>query len=345
MNYVNMPIHSHRICIVDSAYSLFLYLIYSTNSQIRSTHFFVGDGIDPAIRRQLPRMTYLANRHYGKPRVVRIFFKVLLCLRIMILRKVVWKIGKNTEIFASDHPFFAPPVIRKLPYVLISDGPAVFTIFMKFPEFSQLRNVSGIRGLAAKALLGPIAASHHGRNTYCWKVLLEGVENVPYLRKEIMESVDPRMLWSEASIKKKASIMQIFNVDDDSLKMLQNKSIILLTQQFSTDEIISELEQVEIYQDLIKGFPYDQILIKPHPRDKVAYERFFPGIAIFRSPIPMQLLSLFDIKFTDAITVCSTAISCFGNETRKHWAGTKKYAKILKMYGDQNMKDYLIGER
>ena len=75
-------------------------------------------------------------------------------------------------------------------------------------------------------------------------------------------------------------------------------------------------------------------MIKPHPRDKFDFDKYFPTIPVLRTYIPMQLLNFMGVMPHIAVTVNSTAISSLPNNVEKIMIGTKVNKKIFDRYGD-----------
>lgn len=133
------------------------------------------------------------------------------------------------------------------------------------------------------------------------------------LGHEIEKSAHPKLvvhdlekLWNEKNAEEKAKIASIFNVDEKSLKLLETKSVILITQPLSEDGIVSEEDKVKLYKSILKNYDIDQVVIKPHPREKTNWAEIFPGTPIITRQVPAELLSMM-VKPQKVCTFYSTA--------------------------------------
>lgn len=193
-------------------------------------------------------------------------------------------------------------------------------------------------------LLGPLWTGTWGMNRQCEAILLEEKDYIPYLDQDIMKEVDFLHCWNTASKAKRDLILDIFNITEEVLHLIQNRSFILLTQSFSADGIITEEEQIQMYSAILKKYDHTRVLIKVHPRDTVDYRKHFPRTQVFSYPIPTQLLALLTTgNLRRVVTVCSTAASAF-NVKMVDWIGCKINNKILNSCGDLRLEDILPGK-
>ena len=51
--------------------------------------------------------------------------------------------------------------------------------------------------------------------------------------------------------------------------------VILLTQPYAIDGHMTEEEQMNVYRKIVSHYGEDNVVIKPHPRDKCDYKVFF----------------------------------------------------------------------
>lgn len=131
--------------------------------------------------------------------------------------------------------------------------------------------------------------------------------NYSEIIKDKVEVINIKELWNNKSKKEQEEILSLFNFNKSNFDFKDN--VLLLTQPFSEDNILSFEEEMKIYQDIINQ--YDNIIIKPHPRETKNYNDLFPNIKIIESYFPIELLKLIGIKFNKVVSVNSTALYNF----------------------------------
>jgi len=146
------------------------------------------------------------------------------------------------------------------------------------------------------------------------------------------------------------AIAKIFNVNAMSLKMLKQKSVILITQPLSEDGIISEEEKIALYNSILTNYKMDEVVIKPHPREKTNWANIFPGTPIITRQVPAELLSMM-VEPKNVCTFFSTAafslcppekVDIYSKDFSKlvfshpgKNMGTVPYVDIEKVYGSR----------
>lgn len=105
-------------------------------------------------------------------------------------------------------------------------------------------------------------------------------------------------------------MLSVFNFKDIQL---EKKSCLILTQPLYQDNLISsEEKQKKIYNKVIEEYciEFDQIYIKPHPRDEIkySYNDLQKKIIILDKNIPFEIYKYFKIDFEKYITLFSTSI-------------------------------------
>lgn len=112
-----------------------------------------------------------------------------------------------------------------------------------------------------------------------------------------------------------------------------------MTQAFSDDHFVTEEEQVEIYRKILSNYDEDDVVIKPHPRDKIDYRKYFPKVMYFDKTVAMQFLAILGIKFERVVTVSSSAALSFGIDIPIDWYGYRVHPGILKGEGVRTLED------
>ena len=146
---------------------------------------------------------------------------------------------------------------------------------------------------------------------------------------------DLKKLWDEKSNKEKETIANIFNVNPLTLKMLEQKSVILITQPLSEDNIISEEEKIALYSSILTNYNMDEVVIKPHPREKTNWAEIFPGTPIITRQVPAELLSMM-VKPKNVCTFFSTAAFSLC-PPEKVDIYSKDFSKLVFSHPGQNM--------
>ena len=158
-------------------------------------------------------------------------------------------------------------------------------------------------------------------NKQCEAVVLTEDDNVPYILEKVKYIVPLVTTWENQDDKKKEYIQDIFDLTEKDINIFQNRTHILLAQQF--DGLLTEEEQIEIYRKIIEKYDPSCLVIKSHPRDKINYQKYFPEVYTFNKAIPMKLLLLSGgLHIKKAITICSSSINLFPENVEKEWIGT-----------------------
>lgn len=147
--------------------------------------------------------------------------------------------------------------------------------------------------------------------------------------------------WEQLSLEEQEEILKIFNLKNSDLikwQKLKNK-VLLITQPLSEDGIITEKEKIEMYKEIIEKNKLENIMIKPHPREKTNYKKIFPDVELIEGKFPLEILMLLGINFKEVITIFSTAALNFKGITNVNFIGTEdniylkeKVGEIKKVY-------------
>ena len=312
-------------CIVGTVYAFLVYLLYSSYDAIKRTRFFIGDSIAKSVCDKIDGAVYLDTEATWDdiPKFRKYAFWHY---RIKIL---------FTKVFAQDHFGFSPPLIGFSPYTLIEDGSGFYTYCLSNPYFAKEFGAKTFRKKIKQAIqYGPTYGKNAGKNILCRNRLVTAPSDVNswFLRGRKYELIELESLWKNASEEKQKYILDLFDVNKTIIDNLSHYKVIVLTQNYVTIQAIEEDELVEIYKKAIEEYDERDVIIKPHPNDKVPYQKYFPKAYIMPSYIPMQLMQLIGMKLDVAITINSTAVSMFPQETKIVWLGGKCHPKLAK-YG------------
>lgn len=118
----------------------------------------------------------------------------------------------------------------------------------------------------------------------------------------------------------------------DALSEHRPRSIILTQDLRRTRLIREEADQVKFYravwQDLID--PSHQVVIKPHPADKIDYSAHFPQAIVLPRAFPIELLNLLGTSLFEAgYTVSSTSLENMTAVRRRIYLGLDALRRVL----------------
>lgn len=317
------------VCVVDTLYSLSLYLLYQTKENIENTLFFVGNVIPEPISSKLGnvcRIDYKVPNWWG----IKNLLKAKYGLRKY--RRVI----NHSIIYAQDHLAFSGLVIGQCDYTLLEDGPGIFTAYKSI----SFMNPSPIRGIRSTLkdffIIRHNSSETLGRSNHCKSVLYttpSDSDSELLVGKECI-LLDLKSLWENANSEKKRYIMDVFGINKEDYLMYKQSKVIVFSQPLSQDCHLNDEEIVDIYSPYINQYKDEGVIIKPHPRDNFDYKSRFPDVAIMNCKAPMQILSIMGLSFKKAITVCSSAVSSMNSDCEILWIGAGVNKKILAVYGD-----------
>lgn len=316
------------VCVVDTLYSLSLYLLYQSYDKYDETLFFVGNVIPESVSSKLRhvfRIDYKKKTFFMK--------KNLLIFQLQIAK--YGNILKKATIYAQDHLAFSGLVIGSNKYTLLEDAPHIFTIYKTISFMNPSPFVSLREKIRNSIFLKSFGDGILGRNKQCVSVVYTCPEDSKsdLLKNKESILVDLNKMWDESNIEKKKFLFGLFGIDDKLLNVFMQNRVILFSQPLLEDCKLSEDEIIAIYAPYIEKYKNEGVIIKPHPRDKFNYEKHF-GVPIMKINAPMQILSAMGLSFKTAITICSTAVSSMGSDCEIIWIGASVNKKILEVYGD-----------
>ncbi len=286
-----------RVCVIDSAYSLLLYFLISSEEEIMSTYYFWGKGVPEQVRHYFKgREYYIENKPLFKNR-----FEEIICGVKYRLNFLKWPflLKKNITYWGHDHLSYSCMVVHNHKMNIIEDGTGNY----------HSKNVGKIRKIR-KILFGPVSSisDYCFQSPYCDKeYLTDLIPNTPCTTspKAVIISLDN--LWSEAPTSKRNLILNIYGVSFLEITELKTCKNILLTQPLSEDYYLTEQEKIKLYKSIIKEYHIQDLLIKPHPRETTDYKIYFPDCIVFSKKIPIELFSLIGVHFKNVYSLTSTA--------------------------------------
>lgn len=318
------------VCIVGTAYSLFLYLLYHPVEVVENTIFLLGAAIQREVARQLPRYVFpqkftLRGNRWTSAVIRRCglsrFFVVGLVDRV-----ILWGFNRlfvsGRTVYAQDHIVIGSRLLCKADYVLLEDAPGIFTGCLKSSYWRE-KNFRGWNAFKQHLLMGATYGKGLGRNEQCQNRIVTEKSDLEseVLRGKRPELVSLEKMWLEASEGKRNFILKVFGVDNKAIADMSGAETIIFTQPFNSDCGLSEEEVVTIYRPYVERYSKGGLILKNHPRDTIDYSRHFPGVTILKTKAPMQLLGLLCPPPKRMITVNSAAIETMPCNTEVIWIG------------------------
>lgn len=131
--------------------------------------------------------------------------------------------------------------------------------------------------------------------------------------KEIQEKtviVNMYDRWKTFDEKERRAITTLFRFDYEKLlKLLQSgRDTILLTQPYYIYDECTVDEQIAMYKEILKNHRRQDVIIKPHPGDTTAYEKYFPECCILRENFPFELCYFTKLPIKKIVAIHSTSI-------------------------------------
>ncbi len=182
-----------------------------------------------------------------------------------LLKEINTKLnGKIVPCYGNLVTPFAKELSFKYPFYALSDGLSDAQLF------PQYLNQSNIQQCYATKLGAPWEKNtHHSKLTI----------------------TDLKELWKHKTPSIQQKIAALFKITPQTFYILQQKKVILVTQPLSEDKIVTEEEKIALYKSLLSNYNPQDIVIKPHPREKTNWTDIFPNTPVITKQVPAELLS------------------------------------------------------
>lgn len=315
-----------RLCILDTPYSLLVYLIYSSEKDIRNTFFIFGENMPRGLENHLNAFYVVHKVNLFNRRMLRwVYYKYI---KYFILHGVT----PSTHIYGHDHLPFSSVIIGNRYYTMIEDSQNICTNYICGKMHERiLENRKTLKNRLYRTLYGKLYDCAFAENHQCTSILMTKEDYAEYIsdKEHIVFSMPE--LWKRSSQEKKDLILRCFNVNKSDVEVMNRYKIILFTQPLT--DIVDENTQKEIFRLILSHYSKDDILIKVHPRDKLDYKQLFPDYAVFKKQIPSQLLDLLGVKYDKAVTCFSSAVSMFNYPIKIDWYGTEIHKELFRKVG------------
>lgn len=297
MNKINVNIK--RVCALDSMYSLFLYLLLSTEEEIKETFFFFGSSISEDAKKMFKEQSYFVPSYHWS--VFTELFILAFLYYIYYPLRFPFLLNSKVEKW-SGHTLWECAVIRRKPYCALEDGLLNYIPYTK-GRFSKIKTL----------LFGPTfrSTAYIGTESTCKTLFLTGmIADSVVTRQSNVKIIKLGDLWESSEESKKDNILKIFGISLRELSHLKQYKKLLLTQPLDdpTSNLMTEQEKICFYQSFFNLKGTKGFLIKPHPRESTNYRLYFPQMGVFDTKIPFEVMSFLGITFQEVYTVSSTAI-------------------------------------
>lgn len=318
----------NRLAILTTQYSLLLYMLIveswkkthfvwlNTRIEANITNRMKLCGADCMHGNRIDAIKIKTSKQFimrACAKVLRLFFTAY----VRVFKEWLFPIN-STHVYGVDHASLAK-YFYKYSFTVIEDGCANYE--------SEEKIIGHLKRINFKSQMNIVP---FGFSDVIKEVYLTG-------RKEIIDDkikqkakiFNIKQCWNAKTNAEKKEILFIFGFDMDKMNNLMKSGhdIFLITQNFS-DSICTDEDQIEMYRQIIEDVDMSRIVIKPHPNDKIEYEKYFPQCVILRENFPFELVYLTDVPISKIITVNSTSI--YGlwpdNIIEKH----EEYIHVLK---------------
>lgn len=300
-----------RICVVDTAYSIFLYFLkfgYNPNDI-----FVFSDGVPKKIRDKIDHIYFPGIKLiHNKDSLFLWFYKNslnalkqvygILKLRTLLFFKTH---GKVVEVYGQGHLTFSYPLYEFENSNLIEDGIGNYLELKQPSKINPILNkFANFFGIHVFNLREGFGTHQNIKKIYLTK------DDVPIEIKDKVEVINMDELWDLKSAEEKHKILEIFNLEN--ISEFGDNLVLLLTEPFWERDLLSFDEEINIYREFVNKYP--NIIIKTHPREEKNYLEIFPNVKVIDVPFPVELLKYVGIKIEKIVTICSTAALNFSHE-------------------------------
>lgn len=331
-------------CYVNGSYPLLLFLLMKTEKNLNDTFFFFGRGVPENIAKNFKNSWHL-NIYFKKKNKFTKYIEMYLLYRNLENFLTKEKLIKK-NIYLQDNISYSQFFMNHIDNCfLLEDGLANYNTEhlklitkekLKLKKFKIFRDKFLKRSKYNYKVLG--------LSNKIKKIYLTGIAEIPEIIKDKVEIVNLKEKWKQLSLEEQEEILRIFNLKNSDLikwQKLKNK-VLLITQPLSEDGIITEKEKIEIYKEVIEKNKLENIMIKPHPREKTNYKNIFPDIELIEGKFPLEILMLLGINFKEVITIFSTAALNFKGITNVNFIGTEDNINLKEKVGEIKKVYYKI---
>lgn len=201
----------------------------------------------------------------------------------------------NVYIFSDTHPYWYYIETHFANIIKLEDA------YNSFDRELKPFEIWGKWG-CIKPYIGSIYPEVNFKSNKINKIIISNpIEDLPDNISEKIEIRDTKKMAEQNKEKLTRCLTNMYDVD---ISMLNENSVMILTQPLALYEYCTKNEQRELYNRMAKHYPLKDIVIKPHPADKMQYTKY----TVMNKNIPIEVLNFMDIRIKKAITFGSSAI-------------------------------------
>ena len=260
----------NQIFVANSAYSLFTYLLMFPD-KTDETLFIMGPAIKEA---RVPVKMWLEfhSKEAGVKDIEDMTYKLMQDISGILEGKKIPCYGNANK---ANNPFIEA-FVERYPFYALSDGLSDYDLF---PTYYQ-----------------------NDRILKCYST----ADIIKDLTDEKLEKFDVQQLWNNLSEEHKAKIATVFNISVKDLNMASSRSVVLITQPLSEDNMMNESDKVALYSRIVNNYGAKNVVLKPHPREKTNWADVFGDMPIIPRQMPVELLTKL-VSLNKVATFFSTA--------------------------------------
>lgn len=238
---------------------------------------------------------------------------------------------KNYEIYGYDFSTFGK-IFSRYDLNLIEDGIGYYEEILPKYKISKLKKIKQmIKNFVYTCDCKDFGFNKRVKNIYLTSYfqnynLPEKIE-----RKKILLNL--KEMWNKKSKVEKDYIINIFGITREEIEILNKGTIILFTQPLSEIGLIDESLKIKIYSKILKKYPKDKVIIKPHYRETTDYNLYFPNYLLLKGKYPAELLDFISNNLERVITIYSTAVFSFNKYVKVDIYGTEVDIELYKRRG------------
>lgn len=247
-----------------------------------------------------------------------------------MLRKIQ---NEEAKLYGVDFLDLGKRFFFKEKLYMIEEGTATYTRLIEKKSFKEI-----LIKIFNKFLLLEEREKIYGYGDKVKKIYLTEnlCKEIPKGLEKKAEIINLKDLWNKKSEEEKKIILDTFNFNNEILKKVDENTVMLFTQPLSEDNVITEAEKIELYLKIMKKYNNQSIIIKPHPREKTDYSKYFPSCYVMKEKYPVEILELVGINIKKAVTIFSSAAFGLGKNIKIDFYGTEINNKIFNRFGTQD---------
>jgi hypothetical protein len=232
----------------------------------------------------------------------------------------------NSKSSENSYYFFVAGIFEMLlfrgslrsKFILLEDGEAIYTQFKRY-HYKEI----------AKKLLG--FGTHDSKFRIATEIWCQNPDRLPLANRRNLptKKICP-FAWTTKS---REFISRAYGIPFDYGRLSDscgsNRTILILTQPWSEDQIVSEITKIQYYKTIAQAYEDNaQIVIKPHPRESTQYRQHFPFAIILPNQFPVEVLNYSDIVIDLGVTINSSALGNISCVREKIYLGTSNFREL-----------------